>query len=124
MEGYFGRGAFDHFIDSGQVLQTAPSMGPTEAQVALESGDVHLLDVRSTAEFEEGHIPGAHHCHLGMLADRLEEVPRDGTVLVSCRTGARSAMGQGLLLRAGFERVVNLEGGWLAWRTAGLPVTC
>jgi hydroxyacylglutathione hydrolase len=119
--GYFGRGTFEHFIDSGRVLESAASVGPEEANGMLESGEFILVDVRGTAEFEEGHIPGALHVHLGMISDRVDDIPDGKPILVSCRSGARSAIGQSILLREGFGTVVNLEGGWLGWRTAGLP---
>ena len=41
--------------------------------------------------------------------------------LAYCRSGAHSAIAQSLLLRAGFEDVINVEGGWTAWTRAGLP---
>jgi hydroxyacylglutathione hydrolase len=119
--GYFGRGALDHYVDSGSVLQAASSIGPEEAMQKLSEGEFTVVDVRATTEFQEGHIPGALHLHLGMISQRIGEIPRDRPVLVNCRSGARSAIGQSLLLRAGIEQVVNLEGGWLAWRMAGLP---
>jgi rhodanese-related sulfurtransferase len=46
----------------------------------------------------------------------------DRDVVVVCRAGARSASAGAILRRAGFQRVINLEGGMLAWVEAGLPV--
>jgi hydroxyacylglutathione hydrolase len=57
-----------------------------------------------------------------MLTDHLDECPTDKPIVVSCGTGARSAIGQSLLLKHGYKDVINLEGGWLGWRQAGLPV--
>jgi hydroxyacylglutathione hydrolase len=121
VRGYFGRGTLDHYVDSGRVLESAPSIGPEEARDRLDSGDLVLVDVRATSEFEEGHIPGAIHCHLGMLSERIAELPADRSILVSCQSGGRSAIGQSLLTCEGLEGVINLEGGWLGWRRAGLP---
>jgi hydroxyacylglutathione hydrolase len=120
--GYFGPGAFSAWIESGKVLESAPSIGPADVVQRLDAGEVHLIDVRGTAEWKEGHIPWAHHCHLGMLTDHLDECPTDKPIVVSCGTGARSAIGQSLLLKHGYKDVINLEGGWLGWRQAGLPV--
>jgi len=80
-----------------------------------------LLDVRSETEWDAGHLPDALHIHLGTLPGRVAEIPRGRPVLAYCRSGARSAIAQSLLLRAGFDDVRNLEGGWSAWKRAGLP---
>jgi glyoxylase-like metal-dependent hydrolase (beta-lactamase superfamily II)/rhodanese-related sulfurtransferase len=85
-----------------------------------------LLDVREPEEFigELGHIRGALLVPLDALERRLPKlagyVERD--VVVVCRAGARSASAGAILRRAGFQRVINLEGGMLAWAAAGLPV--
>jgi len=85
-----------------------------------------LLDVREPEEFtgELGHIEGALLVPLDALERRLPKlagyVERD--VVVICRAGARSASAGAILRRAGFQRVLNLEGGMLAWTRAGLPV--
>ncbi|HMJ50614.1 MAG TPA: MBL fold metallo-hydrolase [Polyangiaceae bacterium] len=85
-----------------------------------------LLDVREPEEFtgELGHIEGALLVPLDALEHRLPKlagyVERD--VVVVCRAGARSASAGAILCRAGFKRVINLDGGMLAWASAGLPV--
>ena len=96
-------------------------MGPEEAGRRVDSGEFAVVDVRGSEEFANGHIPGAFHCHLGMLAEKSEGLPKVRPILVTCRAGARSSIGQSLLLGQGVENVVNLEGGWSAWREAGLP---
>jgi len=95
-------------------------IGPGDADVLLRSGAV-LLDVREPAEWQAGHAPGARHIPLGALTSRLDEVPRSQRVVVVCRSGSRSARATALLARSGFD-AVNLEGGMLAWASAGLAV--
>jgi len=119
--GYFGRTALDHYVDSGEVLESGRATGPEEARGMVDSG-AYLIDVRARSEWDEGHAPAEHHHHLGMLTDELDQLPTDRTLLVMCRSGARSGIGQSLLLRAGFRDVVNVEGGWIAWRKAGLEM--
>jgi glyoxylase-like metal-dependent hydrolase (beta-lactamase superfamily II)/rhodanese-related sulfurtransferase len=85
-----------------------------------------LLDVREPEEFigELGHIEGALLVPLDALERRLPKLAGyvDRDVVVVCRAGARSASAGAILRRAGFQRVINLEGGMLAWAAAGLPV--
>jgi hydroxyacylglutathione hydrolase len=58
-----------------------------------------VLDVRSLAEFEQGHLPHAHHIHLGYLSDRIDEVPE--SPVIHCKSGVRSLVASSLLERAG-----------------------
>jgi sulfur dioxygenase len=85
-----------------------------------------LLDVREPEEFvgELGHIEGALLVPLDALERRLPKLAGyvDRDVIVVCRAGARSASAGAILCRAGFRRVINLQGGMLAWTEAGLPV--
>ena len=74
-----------------------------------------LLDVRSRAEFAEGHLTGAHNIpHLELRA-RLDEVTSaaDGRAIsVHCASGVRSYLATRVLLSEGFD-ARNLSGGWL-----------
>jgi rhodanese-related sulfurtransferase len=85
-----------------------------------------LLDVREPEEFtgELGHIQGALLVPLDALERRLPKLAGyvDRDVVVVCRAGARSASAGAILRRAGFQRVINLDGGMLAWTEEGLPV--
>lgn len=91
----------------------------------LYNDDALILDVREEKEFAAGHIPGARHIPLGQLAGRLRELDKFKArpVLVTCRTGQRSARACGILKKAGFESVYNQAGGIIAWERANLPVT-
>lgn len=88
----------------------------------MARGEVTVVDVRSAAEWEAGHLPGALHIPLGLLTDRLAELPAGRPVALQCQTGVRSAIAASLLLARGRSDVANLEGGYAAWRAARLPV--
>ena len=91
----------------------------------LYNDDALILDVREDSEFSAGHIPRAKHIPLGKLADRIGELEKHKgkPVLVTCRSGHRSARACGMLKKAGFESVYNQAGGIIAWERANLPVT-
>lgn len=110
--------------DWGPVVATyagLPEIAPE--WVARHMGDVHLLDVRLSGEFdgELGHIRGAQLIPLDELRARCSEVPKDKPVVVVCQTGKRSGMGTVILGKAGLDRVANLAGGMVGWRELGLP---
>jgi rhodanese-related sulfurtransferase len=94
---------------------------------AITVGDVDdldapvLLDVREADEFAAGHAPGAVHVPLGALADSLDRVDLDGTVLCICRSGVRSARATAFLRDQGVD-AINLDGGMQAWAAFGLDL--
>lgn len=98
----------------------ALTVAQVEAQ--LRQGGLTIVDVRTRAEWEAGHVAGALHIPLGELAQRAEEVPTSGTVAVQCQTGSRAAIGASLLQRMGRTNVVKFEGGYSAWQAAGHAV--
>lgn len=82
-----------------------------------------VLDVRTEAEWDGGHLEGAHHIHGGTLEDRFAEVPRDRPVAVVCGSGYRASIASSFLKREGYEDVMNVLGGMSAWKAAKLPTT-
>jgi glyoxylase-like metal-dependent hydrolase (beta-lactamase superfamily II)/rhodanese-related sulfurtransferase len=86
--------------------------------------DVQVVDVREPDEFNGalGHVPSARLVPLGTLVNRAGELDRRKPIVVVCRSGARSAQATVLLGKAGFERVANLSGGMLRWRSQRFPV--
>jgi len=84
--------------------------------------NLFLIDVRTAGEYEyDGHIEGARLMPLSVLPVRLQEIPRDRTVVCVCRSGARSYTACELLQKQGFENVINLNGGMMGWKRARLP---
>lgn len=93
------------------------------AQLDAARGAVRIVDVREPAELvgELGRIPGAESAPLATVAARAAEWPRDEDIVLVCQSGRRSARAAEVLVAAGFRRVMNLAGGMLAYRAAGLP---
>ena len=69
-----------------------------------------------------GHVPGARLVPLGKLFERSEELSRSRPIVTVCRSGARSAQASVMLGGAGFDKVANLSGGMLRWRTQRFAV--
>ena len=88
----------------------------------LGSEDLHLLDVREYAEYAGGRVAGARLLPLGEIEKRNSEIDRSKPVYVMCRTGNRSAQAQKKLKSLGFENVINVTGGFEAWKKENLPV--
>ncbi|MEV6968072.1 rhodanese-like domain-containing protein [Hamadaea sp. NPDC051192] len=82
----------------------------------------YLLDVREPDEWSAGHAPDAVHLPMMEVPVRLEEIPRDGDVVVVCRSGGRSGQVVAYLQQQGYDNVVNLDGGMLDWAAGGRPM--
>lgn len=80
-----------------------------------------ILDVREPGEHHAGTIPGAVNIPLGQLRGRLEELPRDREIQVTCAVGQRAYYACRLLRQNGF-RATLLSGGYRTYKT--LPAPC
>lgn len=83
-----------------------------------------VLDVRTPAEFETAHIPGAYNVPLDTLREHRAELRRhlDDDVVLVCRSGARAAQAEEALAGVGLPGLRVLDGGMVAWESAGAPV--
>jgi NADPH-dependent 2,4-dienoyl-CoA reductase/sulfur reductase-like enzyme/rhodanese-related sulfurtransferase len=77
-----------------------------------------LLDVRTSSEFEAGHIPTAINIPVDNIRDRMQELPLDRAIYIYCEAGLRGYLAQRILRQTGFEQVANLSGGYLSWKAA------
>jgi rhodanese-related sulfurtransferase len=107
------------------------SIDASDAIEMLSRPDVTIVDIRDIREVErEGRIPGSYHAPRGMLefwADPESPYFRpvfgeDKTFVVHCAGGWRSLLATQVLKRMGLKPVVNLKGGFSAWKEAGGPV--
>ncbi len=98
------------------------AIGREELIARMRSGDVVLVDVRPSEEFEAGHIEGARSIPLEELEGRLAELPADREVVAYCR-GPLCAFAPEAVrrLRAAGRNARRLEEGWPEWRLAGRP---
>ena len=107
-------------------------ISPQELQAKLDAGeDLLLVDVRESAEFEHGHIGGAHLVPRGIIEAAADTSypkhypvlsgARDKQIVVYCATSGRSAMAAAVLQMMGFKHVLNLAGGYTRWEAEGMP---
>ena len=104
------------------VLDLAVNLDPAAVEELYQRNDVVILDVREDSEYNAGHIPGATLVPLGQIPNRLDEIPKDKTVIAVCRSGNRSSQATNFLRQQGFENVHNMTGGMNAWSQAGYEI--
>ena len=91
------------------------------AQDQFRDANAFLLDVRGFDEFAAGHAEGAVCIPLPDLERRAGDLPTDRPVLVMCQSGGRSAIAAERLRALGMDNITDIQGGFNAWRQAGLP---
>jgi hydroxyacylglutathione hydrolase len=102
------------------MLTTRPVVQEIDVDtLASRSAETMVLDVREPEEYEQGHVPKAINLPQADLASRLDELPRHRPLILVCRSGARSLRAAQFLRQMGFEQVMNVQGGTLAWQAAG-----
>ncbi|HXI03103.1 MAG TPA: rhodanese-like domain-containing protein [Candidatus Saccharimonadales bacterium] len=128
--GRIGLDRVEGFLDGGiaslnghaGALASFRRYAPGELAASLASGTAPVvLDIRGDAERAAGHLAGSLHVPLPSLQERMEEVPQDREVVVTCAQGYRSAIAVSLLRAGGHGNVSDLSGGFNAWKAAGHP---
>lgn len=104
VKGYFVEASLP---ESGAPLQRSQRIDASD----LDESKVKVVDVRSEKEWNEGHLKGALHIHLGYLPERLDEIPAHP--VLHCGSGVRSLIASSLLQRADKDPV-DVRGGWKA----------
>jgi len=91
------------------IFKQVNAVKPETAREWLKKGAT-VIDVRSNAEFEERHLPGAINIPLDRLGDEIARVApnKEQPLLLHCLSGTRSGMGVSALKKMGYHNVLNL----------------
>lgn len=92
------------------------------AELKNKDATVRVIDIRQPAELGAGIIPGAEALPMHLIPLRINEFKREETLVMVCRSGARSAQACMFLEQQGYESVFNLRGGMIAWAGNGLEI--
>lgn len=97
---------------------------PDEAVRLIQSGESVVIDVRTPAEFADGHIPNAKNIDIkeATFDEKISELDRSTNYVINCQMGGRSARATAKMQELGFKNVKNLLGGIVAWKASSLPV--
>ncbi|WP_440995095.1 rhodanese-like domain-containing protein [Arhodomonas sp. SL1] len=104
-------------VDGGVLEQ----WGPEELHEAFRKGEAAIIDVRTPQEFAFEHIRGALLDPLASFEPSALPSQEGKRLVFHCGSGVRSRRVAEACLAAGFGRVAHLEGGFAAWKQAGLP---
>jgi len=83
-----------------------------------------IVDVRSSSEYNAGHIPHAQHIPFwqSFTTDALDNAEKQDDVLLYCEHGPRAGIAKFAYSMAGFKNIRYVEGHMTSWRKAGLPM--
>ncbi|MFI5279837.1 MAG: rhodanese-like domain-containing protein [Gemmatimonadales bacterium] len=109
-------------LEGAGPMESTTQVTARDVALRLAAGGVTVVDVRGRSEWDAGHLPGARHIPLGMVASFAAELGKAGPLVMQCESGSRSAIAASILLARGVTDVANLTGGFGAWKEAGLPV--
>jgi rhodanese-related sulfurtransferase len=101
-----------------------PSIGTAQATHLINREDAIMVDVREPGEYSAGHALGAKNLPLARIESGTGDVSKkkDATLILYCDSGDRSGKAAAALRKQGYSKVLNLSGGFGAWKQAGLPV--
>ena len=97
---------------------------PVDAHSIIQKGEALVIDVRTPAEFAEGHLAGAWNfdIHDATFMERLKGLEHTAQYVVYCQSGGRSSRAVSIMHELGFRSAVDMMGGITAWKKAGFPV--
>ena len=114
-------GGFEAWKEAGEDVDYIAEVNATAFATLLKDGK--LLDVRKESEFDAQHIEGAQNFPLDFINRNMSEINRDNRYFLHCAGGYRSLISASILKSRGFEKVVNIKGGFKALVETDLPTT-
>ena len=100
-------------ISADELYKRTQSIGPEDL----------ILDVRSTEEFNSGHIEGAQNTSHEEVSEEVENLKQYKTVYVHCKMGGRAKIASQALEGAGLDNIVCVSnGGMQRWEDMGWPI--
>lgn len=108
-----------------KLKENADHLVVDELKKELSDGELLLIDIRTRAEYDGGHLAGAAWIPLGKLPFTVQKKTEDPDkrIVLYCRTGGRSALGVKLLKElCGFRNIADLNNGFSGWIKSGEPI--
>ncbi len=96
-----------------KLIKNILGLGPQVDFKELVKNGAQIIDVRTKAEFQQGHVKGSINIPLNNLSNHYASIKKDKPVITCCASGMRSAQGKSILKSNGFPEVHN-GGGWMS----------
>jgi len=102
-------------IQRAQTQSISELISPTDLNAKL--GDIQLIDVRTSNEYNRGHIKNAVNINFydGHFYEQMSKLDKSKEIYVYCRSGNRSGKAASKLKEQGFTKIYDLQGGIINW---------
>ncbi len=115
----FLKGGFDAWKNAGKEVDSIHSISATEFAEATKNG-ITILDVRKPGEYNPEHVAGAINMPLDHINLQMAELDKNKTFYIHCAGGYRSMIYASILKSRGFEKLIDVAGGYAAIKQTGV----
>ncbi|MTE28237.1 MBL fold metallo-hydrolase [Winogradskyella ouciana] len=116
-------GGIEAWKAAGKDIETLESITADEFADRAKENDINILDVRKDGEYQSMHLENAQHLSLDFINEKMNEVNKDKTYYIHCAGGYRSVIAASILKARGFDKLVDIAGGFGAIKKTDLPTT-
>ena len=117
------KGGIEAWKAAGKEVDTITSVSADTFKSELEAGNANVLDVRKPGEYISEHIEKAKNTPLDFINDEMARIDKGTEYYIHCAGGYRSMIFASILKSRGYDKVIDVAGGFKAIKEAGIPVT-
>ena len=88
----------------------------------LQANGTEVIDLRGASEYNSGHIPGAKNVFVGTIENNLDKIDKDRKIIIHCQSGHRAAIAYSVLVKNGYDQILNFSAGMNEWVHEGNEV--
>ncbi|MCF6297897.1 MAG: MBL fold metallo-hydrolase [Flavobacteriaceae bacterium] len=93
-----------------------------EETIEKQNNGTLVVDLRGASEYKEGHIEGAINVYFGTIEENLDMISKDKEVIIHCQSGHRASIAYSVLVKNGYDNILNFSGGMNEWLSKGKQV--
>jgi glyoxylase-like metal-dependent hydrolase (beta-lactamase superfamily II)/rhodanese-related sulfurtransferase len=116
-------GGIDAWKAAGKDVETLESISAEDFASMAKTQNLNILDVRKDGEYQSSHIENAQHFALDYINQNMNHVDKNKTYHIHCAGGYRSVIAASILKARGFNKLVDVAGGFTAIKNTDLPTT-
>ncbi|GAB3163643.1 MBL fold metallo-hydrolase [Telluribacter humicola] len=116
-------GGLEAWVGAGKEVDTIESITAEQLAEQIKGENLTVVDVRKPNEYEAGHVEGALNLPLDYISEQMAEYPKDKTIYLHCAGGYRSMVAASILKSRGFDKVMDIKGGFGTLAKTDIPRT-
>lgn len=116
-------GGMEAWKTAGKEIATLESISAEAFAQKIKSENLHILDVRKDGEHQATHIEGAQHFALDYINKNMNQIDSGKTYYIHCAGGYRSVIAASILKARGFDKLVDVAGGYADIKKTDVPLT-